>query len=66
TPSGRPKTSMPSSLPLLFPAGNLTRKTPVMNDPVFGDQSTKPPEQTQNWIKLGGKVKNVEALIAAG
>lgn len=30
---------MPSSLPLLLPAGILERKTPVKNDPVFGDQS---------------------------
>jgi hypothetical protein len=25
--------------PLLFPAGKLSRKTPVMNGPVFEDQS---------------------------
>jgi protein ImuB len=30
---------MPSSLPLLFPAGKLARKTPVINGPVIGDQS---------------------------
>ncbi|MGX1500659.1 hypothetical protein ACSSV1_005724 [Labrenzia sp. MBR-25] len=31
---------MPSSLPLLLPAGILARKTPVKNDPVLGDQSS--------------------------
>lgn len=43
---------MPSSLPLLFPAGNLTRKTPVMNDPVFGDQ--------RNPNKAGKRIQDVE------
>ena len=27
-------------LPLLFPAGKLLRKTPVMHGPILGDQST--------------------------
>jgi hypothetical protein len=26
-------------LPLLLPAGRLSRKTPIKNGPVFGDQS---------------------------
>ena len=40
TPFGRPKKNkMLSSLPLLFPAGNLARKTPIKNGQVFEDQS---------------------------
>jgi hypothetical protein len=34
---------MPSSLPFLFPAGNLAQKTPIKNGPILGDQSTARP-----------------------
>lgn len=47
------------------PAPAATRKIPVSTGLVFGSTSKPPPERTQTWIKLGGKVRVGEVRAAS-